>query len=100
MHPDFYSKYVINYSGMLAFGWSMFNFKDTFRPISYKKKLQINESFSPIIYFLFSTLYFFYMHIIKKLFFKSKSEKLLLIKFKESPPKDIVEFVNFIIKNK
>jgi glycosyltransferase involved in cell wall biosynthesis len=100
MNHEFYSKYKINFSGMLAFGWTMFKFKNTLKPIVHRKKLQENESFNSIYYLFFTILFFIYMQISNKILFKSKFEKLLQLKFKEKTPMNVAEFVNFIDKNK
>lgn len=99
LYPKFYKAYNVNYSGMWAYAWSIFNLKNPMEPIRRKKELQKHESFNSLIYLVLSILFFIYLHFIKKVILKSNKYKNIQDKFLESPSKNIVEFVNFVYKN-
>lgn len=98
LYPKFYEVYKINYSGMWAYGWQIFKLKNMLEPIKRRKELQACESFNPLIYLIFSSLFFIYLRILKRVLPKSQYEKNVQKIFQKNPSKNIVEFVNFIDK--
>lgn len=100
LYPKHYANYNINYSGMWAYAWQIFNLKNLLEPVKRRKELQEYEAFNAITYLTFSLLFFVYLKIIKKVAPQSKQEKAVQNIFNETPPNDINEFVNFINKLK
>lgn len=99
LFPKFYAAFKINYSGMWAYGWQIFKLKNILEPVKRRKELQARESFNPLIYMIFSLLFFIYLRVLKNFFPKSKYEKNVQNIFQKNPPQNIVEFVSFIDKH-
>jgi glycosyltransferase involved in cell wall biosynthesis len=99
LYPKFYKVYRVNYSAMWAYGWQIFKLKNMLEPIKRRKELQVREPFNPLVYFIFSSLFFIYLRILKKVFPKSKQEKNVQKLFQKNPSKNIVEFVSFMDKH-
>lgn len=99
LYPKHYANYKINYSGMWAYGWQIIKLENMLEPIKRRKELQVHESFNPLIYLIFSLLFFVYLRILKNFSPKSKYEKNVQNIFQKNPPHNIVEFVSFIDKH-
>ena len=99
LYPKFYDVYKINYSGMWAYAWNIFNLKNSMEPVRRRKALQQHESFNSIVYIVLNILFFSYLQLVKKVILKSNKNKKIQEKFLEVSPKNIVELVNFVNKN-
>ncbi len=99
LYPNFYEAYKINYSGMWAYAWTIFNLKNSMEPVRRRKALQQHESFNSIVYLVLNILFFTYLQLVKKITLKPNKNKKIQEKFLEVSPKNIVEFVNFVNKN-
>ena len=64
LYPEHYANYKINYSGMWAYAWQIFNLKNLLEPVKRRRELQKHEVFNAFTYLTFSLLFFVYLKII------------------------------------